>query len=76
MFLKLDKHMKLVFDLKKQNECNKEHVQSVQKLTLNKSKMMGLKGTFGLYNSDEWWKNIKNKKIKSKIISGVITDLY
>ncbi len=51
--------MKLVFDLKKENEYKKEHVKSVQKLTLNKNKMIGLKGSFGLYNSDEWWENIK-----------------
>lgn len=61
MLLKMDKDMKLVFDLRKENEYNKDHVKAVQELTLNKNKMMGLKGTFGLYNSDEWWENIKKK---------------
>ena len=59
MFLSLNSSMILVFDLKQNNFKNKEHVRNVQSLTLDKNKPFGLKGKYGLYNSTEWWENIK-----------------
>lgn len=55
MFLSLNSSMILVFDLKQNNLKNKEHVRNVQLLTLDNNKPFGLKGKYGLYNSNEWW---------------------
>ena len=75
MFLSLNNSMILVFDLKQNNFKNKEHVKNVQLLMLN-NKPFGLKGKYGLYDSSEWWKNIKQGVLPNRIISGEIIRLY
>ena len=75
MFLSLNNSMILVFDLKQNTFKNKEHVKNVQLLMLN-NKPFGLKGKYGLYDSSEWWKNIKQGVLPNRIISGEIIRLY
>ena len=76
MFLSLNSSMILVFDLKQNNLKNKEHVRNVQLLILDKNKPFGLKGKYGLYNSNKWWGNIKNGVLQNRIINGEIIRLY
>ena len=76
MFLSLNSSMILVFDLKQNNLKNKEHVRNVQLLTLDNNKPFGLKGKYGLYNSNEWWGNIKKGVLPNRIINGEIIKLY
>lgn len=68
--------MKVVYELRRQLAEDPDHVVQVQTLTLNKDKpMLGLRGTCGLFGSEQWWKNIENGKLKTKMISGVISEL-
>ncbi|MDW6092421.1 hypothetical protein SBX64_07670 [Vibrio rhizosphaerae] len=80
MFLNLNKEnisMKLVYQLLAELKENPERVVMTQALTLNKSKpLMGLKGSHGLFGSDEWWANIKNGVMPTLHISGVIQRAY
>lgn len=77
MLLDIDKQFKLVFQLSEEHKKNFYLVKETQELTLDKSRpFMGLKGTFGLYGSEEWWNSIKNGRIKSYIITGKICRLY
>ena len=76
MFLSLNSSMILVFDLKQNNLKNKEHVRNVQLLILDNNKPFGLKGKYGLYNSNEWWGNIKKGVLPNRIINGEIIRLY
>ncbi|MEP1422827.1 MAG: hypothetical protein ABJK59_13750 [Erythrobacter sp.] len=47
-----------------------------QKLTLDKSRPKGgLRGTHGLFGSEEWWNNIANGKIRTIVKSGIICGL-
>lgn len=69
--------MVLIYNLKKDLENDPEHLELAQKLTLDKSRpLMGLKGTHGLFGSDEWWDSIYNKKMKLQFVSGVITSTF
>ncbi|OOF42281.1 hypothetical protein BKK51_12990 [Rodentibacter trehalosifermentans] len=76
MFLEKDYLMKLVFELKIENLFNKDYVRNVQKLTLNHNKNLGLKGKYGLYDSEKWWYNIENGILPSKVITGKIIRVY
>lgn len=80
MFLKLDtskKPMKLVYELSKELEEDPEQVIQAQALTLNESKrLLGLKGTHGLFGSDEWWENIRKQIIPNLVIRGSIKRAY
>lgn len=38
--------------------------------------MVGLKGTLGLYSSNEWWKNIENGNFRELTTTGIISRLY
>lgn len=46
-----------------------------QKATLSNNNI-GLLGEHGLFGTTEWWINISKGKIKSRIFTGVIVDLY
>ena len=37
---------------------------------------MGLKGTYGLFASGEWWRNFHKNKIPRVIYNGVIEDIH
>ena len=80
MLLELDQTacpMKLVFKLSENLKSNPERVSITQALTLNKAKTaMGLKGSNGLFGSQEWWNSIYSRKMPLLFISGVITNVY
>ena len=69
--------MKLVYRLSKSLKDDPEHVKRAQDLTLDETRpLMGLKGTHGLFGSDEWWNSIYSKKMKLKFVSVLITRTY
>ena len=69
--------MKQVYLLSEELKRKPEYITLVQTLTLNKSRpLMGLKGTYGLYGSQEWWDNIERKIIPLRFISGIIKRTY
>ncbi|UOD29723.1 hypothetical protein INH39_30805 [Massilia violaceinigra] len=76
MFLKTEKAeipMKLVFQLSTELRRDPERVAKIQALTKDASRpSMGYKGMYGLYNSEEWWENIRNGSMPSQYVSGVI----
>ncbi len=79
MYLKLngmESSIQLVYQLAEDLKGNPEYVNEIQSLTKDKSKMFGLKGTYGLFGSDIWWDNIQNGVLPTRQISGVITDLF
>jgi hypothetical protein len=67
----LNKSMKLVYQLSVDLAENPASMYRIQKTTLDESKpLIGLKGTYGLYGSDEWWNNIINGVIPLVYRSG------
>jgi len=69
--------MKVVYLLKGELKENPERVALAQALTLNASKpYMGLKGTYGLFGSEEWWKSIDDKRMPLLFLSGIIQRTY
>lgn len=69
--------MKVVYELSKDLDTNPDYVAKIQALTLDESKpFLGLKGTYGLFGSKEWWNNIKDGILPTKHCSGVITRIY
>ncbi|MCB2251934.1 hypothetical protein KTQ74_08515 [Pseudomonas chlororaphis] len=69
--------MKIIYQFKERIKEDPEYIRKAQELTLNESKpKAGLKGTFGLLGSDEWWSNLNNGLIPQKEISGIITKVY
>lgn len=77
MLLSIDKGFKLVYQLSHEIEQDPTYMELIQKVTLDPNKPnIGLKGSLGLYGSDIWWDNIKNGKMKSSIIKGVIIRCY
>ncbi len=80
MFLNLnDKNqsMKIVYQLTDELKINPQLIIKAQALTLNKSRpLMGLKGTHGLFASDEWWTNIRNKVMPTLHLNGLIKRVY
>jgi hypothetical protein len=63
--------MILIYNLAVELENDPEHVKLVQELTLDKTRpLMGLKGTHGLFGSNEWWNSIYSKKMKLKVKGG------
>lgn len=69
--------MKLVYQLSEELKTDLERVALTQALTLNKSKpYMGLKGTHGLFGSEEWWGNIHQQRIPLLFLSGIIRRAY
>lgn len=80
MHLNLDsggKPMKVVYALRDDLKSKPDYVAEVQALTLNREKpLVGLKGTHGLYASDEWWESIRSGRIETKVVSGTIHELF
>lgn len=69
--------MKRVYLLSEGLKHDRQRVKLAQELTLDSSRpLMGLKGTRGLFASDEWWANIQEGKIPLSFISGVIKRAY
>jgi hypothetical protein len=72
-----DRPMKLVYRLEEDLKKDKERVFLTQNLTLDKSRpFMGLKGTYGLFASREWWDSIREGKMPLMYYSGVILRAY
>ncbi|MGF1868258.1 hypothetical protein L4D15_23925 [Enterovibrio norvegicus] len=68
--------MKKVYSLEIEHEDDPSLVEKTQKLSLDYSKPhLGLKGTYGLYGSPEWWENIYSGKVPSNTYEGVIEDI-
>ncbi|MDZ7551574.1 hypothetical protein RGC63_07800 [Helicobacter pylori] len=77
MFLKLDSHFKIVFELSQKLKDDPSYMELIQSVTLDQSKpYIGLKGNNGLFGSDIWWDNIKKNVIRTNIIKGKIVRLY
>ncbi len=80
MFLELDaapRRMKLVFQLARELAQAPQKVELAQALTLNRERpLMGLKGTHGLYGSEEWWANILSGRLKTQRVSGIVDSTY
>ncbi|ASA54578.1 hypothetical protein [Vibrio gazogenes] len=80
MFLeqnRTDFSMKLVFQLSEELKRDPKRIEKTQSLTLNSSKpLMGLKGTYGLFASDEWWKNIRLGLMPQLYIKGIVQRVY
>lgn len=80
MLLNLDQvdvPMKLVYLLSRELKANPQRVELTQALTLDQSRPnMGLKGTYGLFGSQEWWDSIEQRRMPVLLLSGVIKDAY
>jgi len=62
-----------VYSLTKRFEENPSYPEDVRALTLNKAKpQFGLKGTFGLFGSAEWWDSINHRRMPLRFVAGVI----
>ena len=69
--------MRRVYSLAIELEQDARRVAQAQELTLDSSKpLLGLKGTFGLFGSDEWWANVNQREIPLLFLSGVIQRSY
>lgn len=66
-----------VYTLTEALEADPQQVELAQALTLNPNKpRMGLKGTFGLFGSPQWWDNINRRKLPLRFISGNIVEAH
>ncbi|AOS37990.1 hypothetical protein A0U95_04245 [Pseudomonas brassicacearum] len=69
--------MKLVYRLQDDLETNRERVSLTQSLTLDKARpLKGLKGTYGLFGSSDWWRSIHQGQMPLLFVSGVILRAY
>lgn len=80
MLIDTDTHslaMKRVYDFAEVLAQDPGQVKLAQALTLNTSRPhLGLRGTHGLFGSEEWWENIRNGRMKTVSYSGVIERTY
>lgn len=80
MFLQLQEPnipMRLVFELAEELRRNPKRIEITQALTKNPSKpTMGLKGTHGLFGSEDWWNSIAARKMPLLFLSGTIKRAY
>lgn len=69
--------MKAVFSLRDELLKNPRRLEKTQALTLDNSKPhMGLRGTYGLFGSIEWWNSIQSGKMPLLCLSGVAERVY
>ena len=69
--------VKRVYQLSEELTQDPEQVVDAQALTLDQSRPhIGLKGSFGLFGSAEWWANINAGVMPLKRLSGVIKRVY
>lgn len=69
--------MKTIYNFKQRIKEDPEYIRKAHELTLNTTKpKAGLKGTYGLLGSKEWWDNLENGSIPQKEISGTIQKVY
>jgi hypothetical protein len=73
----LDSEFWRVYTLTAELESDPRQVKLAQALTLNPDKPhMGLKGTYGLFGSPEWWNSINLRRMPLRFISGTIVEVY
>ena len=69
--------MRRVYLFTEEIKHDPSYVEEVQNLTLDTSRpTMGLKGTHGLFCSEEWWASIREGRIPLKFVSGIIQRIY
>lgn len=69
--------MKLVYQLSEELKADPQQIALAQALTLDFLRpTLGLKGTYGLFGSSQWWKNITDGIMPLKKISGVVQRVY
>jgi hypothetical protein len=69
--------IKLVYRLQNDLEMNCERVSLTQSLTLDMTRpLIGLKGTYGLFGSSDWWRSIHHGQMPLLFVSGVILRAY
>ena len=72
-----DREMKCVYTLTDDLHNDPEQTEKVRRLTLDRNRpRMGLKGTYGLFASGDWWRAINSKRMPLLYVSGVITRAY
>ncbi|GGY25100.1 hypothetical protein [Paludibacterium paludis] len=80
MLLNLEKSgvpMKRIYLLSEELKNDPEQIALAQALTMNTSRpTLGLKGTYGLFGSHEWWENIEQHKIPLLFVSGIVLRVY
>ena len=68
------KNMKPVFSLREKLNGDPKYVAAVQAATLGKRSLPGgLKGVYGLFGSDKWWKSIADGIAPVTRFQGIIT---
>lgn len=76
MLLKLE-NLKLVYLLSEELKAKPEQITLTQALTLDESRPnIGLKGTNGLFGSQEWWDSINQGRMPLLYVSGIIIRTY
>lgn len=76
-FKHLDFPMRRVYSLAQELEDSPERISNAQALTLDESRpLIGLKGTYGLFGSKEWWASIENKELPLEFVAGKIKRAY
>ena len=69
--------MKLVYQLSEELNSDPQQVALAQALTLDSSRPeMGLKGTYGLFGSPQWWKSVVDGVMPLKRVSGIVRRVY
>lgn len=68
--------MRLIYSLRQELAADPQQVADTQALTLDESRPFGLKGTYGLFGSPEWWGNIEQGIAPAQTLSGQITRIY
>lgn len=69
--------MRLVYTLAHKLIRHPEYIAKAQRLTLDNSRPhMGLKGSYGLYGSDEWWQAIYQQRMPLRFVAGTISRTY
>lgn len=68
---------KLVYQLSEELRADPSRIALTQALTLDGSKpYIGLKGSRGLFGSDEWWQKIFHGQMPLLFISGIVQRAY
>ncbi len=68
--------MRLIYSLREELEADPQLVADTQALTMDESRPFGLKGTYGLFASPEWWASIERGVAPVRTLTGQITRLY
>lgn len=69
--------LRVVYELSEELKNDPQQVIMVQALTKDSMRaFIGLKGTHGLFGSDEWWENIKKGVLPTRCVSGTITRMF